>query len=75
MFWGRREKNLGLRSSKFQLRNVFFLFFSRPILALAPLTLIFMTQNSQRVKEEVWKTLKNEPLSSRDHVEDRVLGS
>ena len=48
MFSGRRENNLGLRSSKFLLRHVFFVLFPRPILALAPLTPIFMTQ---RVKE------------------------
>ena len=40
MFLGRRENNLGLRSSEFPFRHAF-LFFPPPILALAPLPLLF----------------------------------
>ena len=53
--------------------GMLFCFFPRPSSPLPSSLLFLLTPNSQGVKEKVWKPLTNEPLPSRDHVEDRML--
>ena len=73
-FWG------GVRTISVCVRQnfcfgMFFCFFPPPHPRPCPPHSYFYDPKGHKVKEEVWKPLKNEPLPSRDHVEDRMLGS